>query len=77
MKKFLNVLKWWFFGGLCVLIGLYPVTYFLLDRNFGLLSTKTQELLLDNLWNINFYGHIVFGGVALLIGWIQFNSKLR
>ncbi|KGL64218.1 conserved hypothetical membrane protein [Polaribacter sp. Hel1_85] len=24
-----------------------------------------------------FYTHIIFGGIALLIGWLQFNKKLR
>ncbi|GAA5029804.1 hypothetical protein GCM10011506_18370 [Marivirga lumbricoides] len=49
----------------------------MIDRKFGLLSSKTAELLNDNLWNIGFYGHIVPGGLALLIGWLQFNNKLR
>lgn len=62
---------------MCVLVGLYPIIYFLVDRHFGLLSTKTQALLSDQIWNVGFYGHIVFGGIALLIGWTQFSSKLR
>ena len=24
-----------------------------------------------------FYGHIIFGGIALGIGWLQFNQRLR
>ena len=28
-------------------------------------------------WNIGFYVHILLGGLALLIGWVQFSSKLR
>lgn len=62
---------------LSICIGLYPITYFLVDRNFGLLQHKTLELLIDPLWNIGFYGHIVPAGIALLIGWIQFNKKWR
>jgi len=58
-------------------IGLYPVTYFLVDRKFGLLSSKSEALLLNTPWNIGFYAHIVFGGIALFIGWIQFNQSLR
>ena len=27
--------------------------------------------------NIGFYGHILLGGLALLIGWMQFSKKLR
>ena len=58
-------------------IGLYPVIYFLVDRRFGLLQTKTAELLQDGLWNAGFYMHIVFGGIALLSGWSQFHNGWR
>lgn len=60
------------------LVGLYPMVYFLVpDRNFGLLASKSVELLANNLWNTMFYTHIVLGAIALLIGWLQFNKKLR
>lgn len=60
-----------------MLIGLYPFSYFILHREFGLLSTKNPKLLLDLVWNIAFYLHIVLGGITLLTGWIQFNEKIR
>tara|TARA_R110002073_G_scaffold53840_4_gene138834 strand:- start:42901 stop:43524 length:624 start_codon:yes stop_codon:yes gene_type:complete len=60
-----------------VAIGLYPIMYFLVDRTFGLLNSKTPELLADATWNGMFYVHIVLGGIAILIGWIQFNKKIR
>jgi uncharacterized membrane protein len=69
--------SWITIGILSTLVGLYPIIYFLIDRRFGLLSSKSVELLNDNLWNIAFYGHITFGGLALLIGWLQFSNKLR
>lgn len=62
---------------LATLIGLYPVIYFFVDRKFGLLNSKSAELLANIFWNIGFYTHIIFGGIALLTGWIQFNSKIR
>jgi len=77
MNRIINKSVWVIFAGLCLAIGSYPVIYFLIDPNFGLLSTKSAELLNDQLWNISFYGHITFGGVALLIGWMQFSKKLR
>ena len=58
-------------------IGLYPGLYFVLDREFGLLSTKDDALLLDIAWNIGFYLHIVLGGLAMLVGWTQFNDDWR
>ena len=69
--------SWVLVGILATSIGLYPLTYFVLDREFGLLASKSAELLSDNLWNIAFYGHILLGGLALLIGWLQFNDKWR
>ncbi len=62
---------------LAILIGLYPSTYFLMGRNFGLLSSKSNELLSSIAWNTGFYVHIILGGLALLIGWLQFNSRIR
>ncbi|AWW00801.1 hypothetical protein DJ013_04595 [Arcticibacterium luteifluviistationis] len=68
---------WYFFIFLCIVIGLYPLLYFFVDRSFGLLASKSPDLLKDTFWNIAFYGHIIFGGLALLIGWSQFSLKLR
>ena len=69
--------SWIIIGILSTFIGLYPIIYFVMDRRFGLLSSKSDELLNSNLWNIAFYGHITLGGLALLIGWLQFSNKLR
>ncbi len=73
MKKLL----WILFAVGAIGIGLYPFTYFVIDRRFGLLGTKTAELLADTIWNTAFYAHILIGGIALLVGWIQFSKKLR
>ncbi|MCE7055542.1 DUF2306 domain-containing protein [Algoriphagus sp. AGSA1] len=77
MKPILKKILWWIFGLLCTVVGLYPILYFILDRNFGLLQSKTAELLSNPLWNTAFYTHIVLGGVALLIGWVQFPKAFR
>ena len=77
MKTIIKKTTYYTFALLCILIGLYPIIYFVIDRHFGLLSSKSQELLADQIWNIAFYGHIIFGGLALLVGWSQFSSKLR
>lgn len=73
MKK----LRWILFAMLAIIIGLYPFIYFVIDRKFGLLSSKSDTLLADMAWNIGFYLHIVLGGIALLTGWIQFNKQFR
>jgi uncharacterized membrane protein len=68
---------WILLVALAIVIGLYPSIYFLIDRKFGLLSSKSAELLTNTFWNIGFYTHIILGGIALLIGWTQFSSKIR
>lgn len=64
-------------AALAIAIGLYPAVYFIFDRRFGLLQSKSEVLLYDWLWNTGFYTHIVLGGVALLSGWSQFSSSIR
>lgn len=68
---------WILFIVLSILVGLYPGIYFIIERDFGLLSSKSTELLNDIFWNVGFYAHIILGGLALMIGWIQFCSKWR
>jgi len=70
-------LVWWIFALSCIAIGLYPLVYVFVSQNFGLLSTKNPALLKDLIWNVGFYGHITFGGLALLIGWMQFSKNIR
>ena len=68
---------WILFAVLSTMIGFYPAIYFIQDRKFGLLSSKSDELLTNIWWNAGFYTHIIFGGLALLIGWMQFSPKIR
>ena len=75
--SFLNRIPWVIVSILSLIIGLYPVIYFLIERNFGLLGNKSPELLENLVWNAGFYGHIVLGGLALLSGWSQFSSGIR
>lgn len=77
MKNTTNKVSWVVFVVLALAVGLYPLTYFFVDRKFGLLASKSNELLADTMWNIGFYGHILLGGLALFIGWAQFSKKLR
>lgn len=77
MKATLRKLVWWIFAFLCIVIGLYPAIYFAIDRNFGLLQSKAVDLLSNPVWNAAFYTHIILGGFALLIGWVQFPQAFR
>jgi len=73
LNKFLKLVM----AALAVFVGLYPFRYFFVNRKFGLLQLKSEALLTNPFWNIGFYSHIVPGGIALLIGWIQFNRHIR
>jgi len=73
LDKFLKLVM----AALALFVGLYPFRYFFGDRMFGLLQFKSEALLTNPFWNIGFYSHIVPGGIALLIGWIQFNRQIR
>ncbi len=77
MKNTTNKVSWVVFAVLALVFGLYPLIYFFVDREFGLLSSKSGELLNNPMWNIGFYGHILLGGLALCFGWVQFSEKFR
>ena len=72
-KKVLFIL----FAAMAILVGLYPFLILLSGTDFELRSEKDLAILGSVFWNITFYIHITLGGIALLIGWIQFNKKLR
>nr|WP_298999978.1 DUF2306 domain-containing protein [uncultured Allomuricauda sp.] len=72
-----NKVAWFVFAFLAIGVGLYPLLYLVADSKIGLLQSKSDELLANDLWNIGFYGHIIFGGVSLITGWSQFSQKLR
>lgn len=73
MKKVFQII----IANFAVFVGIYPAIYFFVNSRFGLLSTKSELVLNSTIWNIFFYTHIFSGGIALLIGWIQFNKQLR
>lgn len=77
MRKIIVVLLWVLFGSLSVAISFYPFKYLLADKPILLLLSKSTALISNNFYMICFYLHIIFGGIALLIGWVQFSKKLQ
>jgi uncharacterized membrane protein len=73
----LRRILWGLFAFLALGVGLYPGLYFIIDERFALLLSKSEIMLNDTVWNIGFYTHIGFGGLALMIGWMQFNEWIR
>lgn len=62
---------------LAILVGLYPLSFLWMGVEFDLLNTKSPGLLVDIFWQLGFYCHLIFGGIALLVGWIGFIKKIR
>lgn len=62
-----------FFG---IAIGLYPIVYLIAPAAIPFWSSKT-DLTGETWWLTAFYAHILGGGVALLLGWMQFLPRLR
>lgn len=60
-----------------LLISVYPLQFFLVADKVGILTMKPDALLADRIWKTFFYLHISFGGLALLVGWLQFIRPLR
>ncbi len=77
MKKTRITFAWILFGGLSIAISFYPISYLLAEKPIRLLLSKSATLLSNHFYMVCFYLHIIFGGIALLIGWLQFSKKLR
>ncbi|NBP69346.1 MAG: DUF2306 domain-containing protein [Cytophagia bacterium] len=77
LSRIAMVLAYLPFIAFIIFIGLYPLKFFLTDGAVGILTMKSDTFLKDKVWKTFFNTHIIFGGLALLIGWIQFNKYIR
>ena len=69
---------WWaIFIFFSITIGFYPAAYLLFDMKYGLLASKSAELLQNTIWYTAFYQHIFLGAIAMLTGWSQFSKRFR
>lgn len=73
----INKLTWGLFAFFAIGVGLYPLLFLVMDMSKGLLSTKPEEVVNNSLYQFIFHQHIYMGGLALLVGWSQFSSKIR
>jgi len=62
---------------LAILVSLVPLTYIHPNTTSGFLELKEEVVLKNTAWWTNFYLHIFSGGIALLVGWVQFSKKIR
>lgn len=72
MKKVI----WIIIVSLAILVGLIPISYLNSGVSQGYLELKGQETLRNTTWWTFLYIHIISGGIAILIGWLQFSQKL-
>lgn len=61
---------------LAILVGYIPISYLINGVNEGYLELKSQETLRSQTWWFFLYVHAFSGGLAILIGWLQFSKKL-
>ncbi|MBL7806559.1 MAG: DUF2306 domain-containing protein [Saprospiraceae bacterium] len=62
---------------LAIVIGLYPLYYLVTLDKVGLLQTKSDALWAATTYKAGFYTHVLFGGIAMLLGWAQFMPGWR
>ncbi len=62
---------------LSILISLYAIIYLVMGLQFGIEGTKSEALLSNIFYRVGFYTHIIFAALALLVGWVQFSSRIR
>ena len=73
-KHLMKKLAWVVFVSCCLLFSFQPIKYYFADEPVGFLNSKPMD---SYLYFFSFYTHISLGGIALLIGWMQFSKKLR
>ncbi len=56
--------------------GLFPLLFLLKDTQFELISSANPYQISNSFSIIGFYPHSIFGGIALLTGWLLFSKKL-
>lgn len=61
---------------LAILVGYIPIAYLKDGVSEGYLELKSPTALRSQTWWTFLYIHIITGGIAILIGWLQFNASL-
>lgn len=77
MKRYFLKSMWVIIVLLALLIGYIPIDYLLNGVNYSYLELKNPTILNSKTWYFFLYMHIISGGIAILVGWIQFNQKIR
>jgi uncharacterized membrane protein len=76
MKISVKKMIWTIVVLLAILVGFIPLAYISPDSESGFLELKDKALLQSIGWKIGFNAHIISGGIAIMIGWVQFSRNL-
>jgi uncharacterized membrane protein len=80
MVNIINIVKkvsWGLVAVLSSILALISSTTLLTNKKSELFFSKESELQSSLIYNINLNVYIIFGAIALLIGWTQFHNSLR
>lgn len=77
MKTLLLKFLWVIVVLLALLVGYIPVSYLMYGVAEGYLELKSQAAIGSKVWWFFLYTHMIWGGLAIVIGWIQFNRYLQ
>lgn len=77
LKNILKKVSWGLVALLSSFLALVSTITILASEKSEFLLSKEDELQTSLTYNISLNTHILFGAIALLIGWILFHNKLR
>lgn len=77
MKRYFLKFLWIVLVVLALLVGYIPISYLLYGISEGYLALKSQAVVNSKMWQVVLYIHIITGGIAILIGWVQFSKFLQ
>lgn len=73
----MKTVLWYLVVLLAILVGIIPVAYAIYGVNEGYLELKSTAAKGSELWWFFLYTHAYSGGIAILIGWLQFYKNLQ
>ncbi len=62
--------------GLAIIVGFYAIIHIVLETPFSLMLSKPRELQNNTIWSFLFLLHVLYGGIALTVGWCLFSKRL-
>ncbi len=77
MKSYLLKFLWIIIVLLALLVGYIPIAYLYYGVGEGYLAMKSEAVKGSQIWWVFLYTHMISGGIAILIGWVQFSKWMQ